>query len=79
MLPFLDGDTLAARVDLKAARAASTLLVQAVHLEPGADAKKTASSLAAELREVAQWLGLERITVTRKGSLAKALAKELPR
>ena len=33
----------------------------------------------AELRDVASWLGLERITVTRKGSLAKALAKELPR
>lgn len=79
VLPFLDGDTLAARVDLKAAREASTLLVQAVHLEPGADAKKTAASLAAELRDVATWLGLERITVTRKGSLAKGLAKELTR
>lgn len=77
VLPFLDGDMLAARVDLKAAREASTLLVQAVHLEPGADAKKTAASLAAELRDVADWLGLERITVTRKGSLAKVLANEL--
>ena len=77
VLPFLDGDTLAARVDLKAAREASTLLVQAVHLEAGADAKKTAASLAAELRDVATWLGLERITVTRKGSLAVALKRAL--
>ncbi len=79
VLPFLDGETLAARVDLKAARDASTLLVQAVHLEPGAHSAKTAESLAAELRDLAKWLGLEKITVTRKGSLAKALAKELPR
>jgi uncharacterized protein YcaQ len=77
VLPFLDGDALAARVDLKAAREASTLLVQAVHLEPGSDAKRTAESLAAELRDVATWLGLERIKVTRKGSLAKALARSL--
>lgn len=74
VLPFLDGDTLAARVDLKAARDASTLLVQAVHLEPGSDTKKTAASLAAELCDVASWLGLEKIEVTRRGSLAKALS-----
>ncbi len=79
VLPFLDGDTLSARVDLKAAREASTLLVQAVHLEPGAEMKQTAGSLAAELRDVAEWLGLERITVTRKGSLAKALKNALSR
>jgi uncharacterized protein YcaQ len=77
VLPFLDGDALAARVDLKAARDESTLLVQAVHLEPGSDMKKTAASLAAELRDVATWLGLETIRVTRKGSLAKALAAAL--
>ena len=77
VLPFLDGEVLAARVDLKAAREEQKLLVQAVHLEPGADAKKTADSLAAELRDVASWLGLETITVTRKGSLAKALSAAL--
>jgi uncharacterized protein len=74
VLPFLDGDALAARVDLKAAREASTLLVQSAHLEPGADMKKTAAALALELRDVATWLGLERIEVMRKGSLAQALS-----
>lgn len=79
VLPFLDGEALAARVDLKAAREESALLVQAVHLEPGAEAKKTASSLGQELRDVADWLGLERIVVSRKGSLAAALARSLPK
>jgi uncharacterized protein YcaQ len=77
VLPFLDGETLAARVDLKAAREASTLLVQSAHLEPGSALKPTASSLAAELRDVATWLGLERIVVVRRGSLAKELARTL--
>jgi uncharacterized protein YcaQ len=76
VLPFLDGEQLAARVDLKAARETSTLLVQAVHLEPGSDERRTASSLASELRDVAMWLGLEHVKVKKKGSLAKALAKE---
>ena len=75
VLPFLDGEALAARVDLKAAREESTLLVQAVHLEPGSDAGKTAASLAEELRDVATWLGLENISVARKGSLATALRR----
>lgn len=79
VLPFLDGDTLAARVDLKAARDESALLVQAAHLEPGSEAKRTAASLAAELRDVADWLGLERIVVTKKGSLAPLLARSLPK
>ena len=77
VMPFLDGDRLAARVDLKAARESSTLLVQAAHLEPGANLRATASSLAEELRDVATWLGLERIKVARKGSLASALARTI--
>ncbi len=77
VLPFLDGETLAARVDLKASRAESTLLVQAVHLEPGAGEQQTATSLAAELRDMAAWLGLERIKVMRKGALSTALRRTL--
>jgi uncharacterized protein YcaQ len=79
VLPFLDGEALAARIDLKAVREASTLLVQAAHLEAGSNAKATAASLAVELREAARWLGLERIVVTRRGSLATALARLLAR
>jgi len=74
VLPFLFGDELAARVDLKADRAAQTLRVQAAHLEPGQPAGAVAEALARELRGLAAWLGLERVAVTRRGGLARALA-----
>lgn len=77
VLPFLDGEALAARVDLKASRAESTLLVQAAHLEAGAGEQQTATSLAAELRDMAAWLGLEKIRVMRKGALSTSLRRAL--
>lgn len=73
VLPFLLGDRLVARVDLKAHRQQSTLSVIAAYVEPHADPQEVAQALAAELRTLARWLGLENVTVGRRGNLARHL------
>ncbi len=77
VLPFLLGDTLVARVDLKSDRQAGVLRVQGSFAEPGVDRGHVAAELAAELRLVADWLGLEGIEVAANGDLAGELAAAL--
>jgi uncharacterized protein YcaQ len=48
-------------------------MVQSAHLERGADARRAAPELAAELGEMKTWLGLERIEVAARGNLSKKL------
>jgi uncharacterized protein len=75
VLPFLLGDRLVARVDLKSDRQAGALRVVGAFAEPGVDEGVVARELADELRLVSSWLGLGAIKVARKGDLAPALRK----
>ena len=75
VLPFLLGDTLVGRVDLKAdrARGVPTLHVKGAFAEPGSDPAAIAGALAAELGDMARWLGLADIAVDNRGDLAGPL------
>ncbi|RWP64831.1 winged helix-turn-helix domain-containing protein [Mesorhizobium sp.] len=73
VLPFLLGERIVARIDLKADRPAGVLRVHAAYAEPGAPLQ-TAAELFEELKLMQGWLGLERIEVTPAGDLGHALA-----
>ena len=78
VLPFLLGDQIVGRVDLKADRKARVLLVKAAYSEPWAP-PQTVEELALELRDLAGWLGLGDIEVGDRGDLAPALGAVIRR
>jgi uncharacterized protein YcaQ len=73
VLPFLLGDELVGRVDLKADRTNRALLVQSAWAEPGANDGQVAAELAEELRVMASWLELDHIEVSGRGQLGPIL------
>lgn len=77
VFPFLLGDTLVARCDLKADRQRKVLMVQSAFLEPGQDARRVVPDLAGELRQMQAWLALDRVEVAERGDLAAKLRRSV--
>lgn len=77
VLPFLLGDRLVGRVDLKADRRRRRLLVPGAFAEDEVDVPEVGRALAAELRLLASWLDLDRIEVGERGGLASAVRRAL--
>jgi hypothetical protein len=77
VLPFLLGDRLVARVDLKSDRQRRRLLVRGAFGEPGIQVAAVARELAEELQLVASWLELQAVEVSHRGDLSEPLRAAL--
>ena len=65
VLPFMMDGQMVGRVDLKADRANSKLLVHSVHTEKGVKRATINDALNNELRAMASWLGLDKVAKSR--------------
>lgn len=74
VLPFLLGERLVGRVDLKSDRKRHRLQVRGGGVEEGMSARDAVEPLAVQLTQMAQWLGLESVEIaSRRGELMRAL------
>jgi uncharacterized protein YcaQ len=74
VLPFLLGDRLVARVDLKVDRRRCALVASGAYAEPGVKPESVAPALRRELEQMASWLGMEHIQTGGRGDLVTAIA-----
>ena len=82
VLPFLLGDEIVGRCDLKTDRNDGVLRLLAAFAEPGIDTDKAdlgaiAADLAAELQQLATMVGVEQVSVDCRGRLAEAVKQQL--
>ncbi|ENA29608.1 hypothetical protein HMPREF1487_07862 [Pseudomonas sp. HPB0071] len=77
VLPFLFNEHLVARVDLRAERAHDRLAVHALHGEEGRLSEEASRSLATNLRQLANWLGLAEISLHGSAAVLKAPLAEV--
>ncbi len=77
VLPFLMGEAIGGRLDLKADRKAGKLLVKSAHAEPWFEPDTIAEQLAPELAAMAGWLGLDEVKIEGRQTLAKELKRRV--
>ncbi len=77
VLPFLQEESFAGRVCLKADRENSTLLANAIHHEEFVNCEEVAANLSIEIKAMANWLNLPNIKIGNSGNLAPYLKKTL--
>jgi uncharacterized protein YcaQ len=73
VLPFLSGDRLVARVDVRADRATGRLQEPGVFAEPECGTAEVVTDLADSLRRLADWLELDTVEIGDRGDLAARL------
>ncbi|SDI49975.1 hypothetical protein SAMN05216588_11816 [Pseudomonas flavescens] len=77
VLPFLYGERIAARLDIRAERSQGRLAVHAVHLEPEGLDEFGMAQLARTLHDLAAWLGLAAVQLNCLSDAALRLRSEL--
>ncbi len=77
-MPFLLGDRLVGRVDVKAERSSNRLLVHGAFAEAGEKPDHLAAPLWGALESLADWLGLEQVSLADGGDLMASLRAQRP-